>query len=333
MKLARLSVENFRGLEDGDYDFVNPSTGAPLDLVVVTGGVASGKTSFLEAIGALKESVGGYGLPPDRQKLLRRGAVAGRIAGTWVLSQDEQRRAGLAGERWQTAVSLGSDAPPDVDANLRRLLAEFFREPTHGKVEYVPAQRRLVTSGRAGPPPLSEKAEGRARLARDADKYAMLLPWLVEVAVRDALDLTHEVYERGVVLRAKARDSLAPVKKGVADLLPHLRLVGLDAAGDDGRLVFEHASGARLTSGELSEAEQQAVLLSAVFHRLALHHSIVLLDTPELGVAPEAQPAFLRGILGLGSDNQLFVATSSATIVGEAPTYQIVRLRRQGGPA
>jgi hypothetical protein len=327
MKLSRLSVQNFRGLPDGDYGFAHPVTGAPLDVVIITGGQAAGKTSLLEAIGTIKESVGGYGPPPDGLALLRKGATGGRVQGTWLLSPDEQRRAGLSGESWPTSVSLGTrPVPPPPDGKLRRLLAEFFRESTHGKVEYFPAARRLLGAERGAPPPLSNKAEGRARLARDGDKYTALPTWLIEVAQRDALGLSHEVSERGVALKTTVRDALAPVKAGIAELAPHLRLLGVNAGRGDPRLAFKHASGAELGLDDLSDAERQAVLFAGAFVRLGLHHSVILLDTPELFLPPERHAAFLRGILSLGTDNQVFVATSSASIVSEALPHQLVRL-------
>ena len=93
MKLLRLSLENYRGAPNGAYAFTRPESGAPLDVVYVTGAPSSGKTTFLEAIAALKESVGAYGSPPDPARLLRRGVTSGRIEGTWLLSPAEMELA------------------------------------------------------------------------------------------------------------------------------------------------------------------------------------------------------------------------------------------------
>src|SRR3954468_15356408 len=84
MKLTRLVLENFRGAPSGNWSFTGPD-GAPLDTVIVTGPASSGKTAFLEAIAALKESVGAYDMPPATRRLLRRGASAGKVEGTWQL--------------------------------------------------------------------------------------------------------------------------------------------------------------------------------------------------------------------------------------------------------
>src|SRR5271170_5980115 len=94
MKLTRLVLENFRGAPSGAWSFTGPD-GAPLDTVFVTGPASSGKTAFLEAIAALKESVGAYGMPPLTRHLLRRGASAGKVEGTWRFTAEEMTRADL----------------------------------------------------------------------------------------------------------------------------------------------------------------------------------------------------------------------------------------------
>jgi hypothetical protein len=71
MKLLDLTAEGLR-IPDGTYSFRAVRNGAPHDIVLVTGPPASGKTSFLLAIAALKEAFGPYGSPPDLRRLLGR---------------------------------------------------------------------------------------------------------------------------------------------------------------------------------------------------------------------------------------------------------------------
>jgi hypothetical protein len=327
MKLLRLALQNFRGVPDGEYSFADPHTGAPLSTVLVTGGPASGKTSFLEAIAVLKETVGGYGAPPDARRLVRYGRAAGRIEGTWLLTPEEQRRGGLGESTWPTEMGLGDRAGHvERDDKLARLLSQYFREATHGKVEYVPSRRRVATPGRAAAPPISEQAEGRQRPARDPGKYAPLLAWLTESARGNLAELGQIVEQRGVVRRAALPDSLAPVKRAIADLAPHLRLLGLDSGDSAAGLAFARATGERLSFEELSDSEHQAVLFAALFARVGLGHSIVLLDTPELFIHPTAQARFFQSILALGEDNQVFAATSSSALLDQAVPRQIIRL-------
>lgn len=332
MKLLRLILQNFRGVPDGEYSFTDPRTGAPLEAVLVTGGPASGKTSFLEAIAVLKETVGGYGAPPDARRLVRHGRSAGRIEGSWLLTPDEQLRSGLGESTWPSEMGLGDRAGHvERDDKLARLLAQYFREPTHGKVEYVPSRRHVAMPGRAAVPPLSEQAEGRQRATRDPGKYAPLLAWLVDAARGDLAELGQIIEQRGVARRGSLPDMLAPVKKAIATLAPHLRLVGLDAADSPSGLAFARSTGERLGFDELSDSEHQAVLFAALFARIGLGHSIVLVDTPELCIHPAAQARFFQSILALGEDNQVFAATSSAALLDQAVQRQIIRLSGGAG--
>lgn len=50
MKIVKLRVKNFRGIDEFERDLVNPLTGKALDTVVFAGPNGSGKTSLLESI-------------------------------------------------------------------------------------------------------------------------------------------------------------------------------------------------------------------------------------------------------------------------------------------
>src|SRR6185437_7005790 len=232
MKLTRLTLENFRGVPDGSYAFTRPSDGAPLDVVYVTGPASSGKTGFLEAVVALKESVGAYGIPPDSARLLRRGARSGRIEGTWLLSAAEMARAETKQATWTTTLELGGEGVQALaEPALRELFQAYSHDPERGKLEYFPANRRLAERRGAKPPPLD--AEGALRAGTRPDKYAFLEAALVDLALSDGLKAVEEASARGILLRSDQRDSLAPYREDIAELAPSIRLVGVDMTGKD----------------------------------------------------------------------------------------------------
>jgi hypothetical protein len=330
MKLLRLHLENFRGAPNGVYSFVHPSTGAPVDTVLITGPASSGKTSLLEAIAALKESVGAWGSPPDAARLVRRGAATGAIEGTWLLSTSEVERAGAKQATVVTRFPLGADAPfPELDVGLRDLFSAYDHDPNHGKFEYFPSNRRLTP--RAGDKPAELAREARLRLGTSPTKYASIKRALIDLALRDGVKTLEESASRGVLFRSDQRDSLLPYRRDLAGMLPHLRLLGVDLSGDAPELSFERDDGARLLLDDLSDSEQQAVLFVATFRRIGLSRSIVLVDQPELGLHADAQLGFVRAIEGLGVDNQLFLATGSLEITRTAAAHQVIRLGGQRG--
>ena len=328
MKLLRLVVENFRGAPNGAYSFVHPSTGAPLETVLITGPAASGKTSLLEAIATLKESVGAWGAPPDPARLIRRGAAAGVIEGTWLLAPSEVERASAKQATVISRFELGANAnPPEMDVGLRDLLSAYDHAPEHGKFEYFPTNRALAP--RAGAAVRDLAGEARQRLGSSPTKYASLQRALVDLALRDGVKTLDEAASRGLLFRSDQRDSLLPYKRELAGMLPHLRLLGVEMEGDAAALAFERDDGARLGLDDLSDSEKQAVLFVATFRRIGLSRSIVLVDQPELCLHADAQLGFVRAIEGLGVDNQLFFATGSLEITRTAAAHQIIRL---GGP-
>jgi hypothetical protein len=328
LKLLRLVIENFRGAPNGAYSFAHPSSGAPVDTVLITGPASSGKTSLLEAIAVLKESAGPWGMPPDPARLIRRGATSGAIEGTWLLSAAEIERAKAKQANVVTRFELGAAARvPDVEPGLRELFVSYDHDPARGKLEYFPANRRLAPRG--GAAPLDVEAEARQRLGSSPTKYASIKRALVDLALRDGVRTLEEAASRGLLFRSDQRDSLLMYKRDLAGMLPHLRLLGVDLESGSPELCFERDDGARLGLDDLSDSEKQAVLFVATFRRIGLSRSIVLVDQPELCLHADAQLGFVRSIEGLGIDNQIFLATGSLEITRTAVAHQLIRLGGQ----
>jgi len=325
MKLLELELQNFRGAPDGVYSFRHPQSGAPLPLVLVAGGAASGKTSFLEAIVALKESVGSYGAPPSPGRLLRSGAQAGYVKGTWLLTPAEMVLAESAEAVRATALPLGPGQPPPHDPGLERLFAAYSRDPGQCKFEYFDSGRRLTP--RVGMDPDQGGAK-HLRLTRRPDKYAGLEQVWLRLAAEDGLLALQQTSAQGILLRADQRDSLAPYKATIAALAPTLRLAGVGLDGDAPRAWFEQPDGATVELYDLSDGEQQAVLLAAMHHHLGLQTSVVLLDMPELFQDEVGQARLLQGLAGLMQKGQLIAATGAGAVVEAAAGHPILRLDR-----
>lgn len=333
MKIKKLVTRGARGVPDGSYSFCRPD-GTPHDTVFVTGPVGAGKTSFLELVAAAKESIGAYGRAPDPGAYLRRGAREGWIEATWLLTSDEARRAGLSDPEHTARFDLGGAPAPAPSPRLREVFARCFHAPTHGKFEYFPANRRLSSGPTpAALPPLSESAEAALRLTKDPDKYAYSRAWLFERGRGDAFAAVEAVSASGVLLRGAEPDSLAAVKRSVAALAPHLRLLGvLDRAGKP-KVMFRRVEGTEVELDELSDGEHQAVLFAVTFARLGLSSSVVLVDYPELFQSPDRHAPFVSALRSLGTDNQLVLATTSERLLSAAAREQVISLPAPGRAA
>ena len=329
MKLLKLQLENLRGVPDGTYPFLHPARGNPHDLVLITGGSGSGKTSLLGAIATVKELVGGYGPPPDVARLRRSGTTTGSIVATWQLSEQEATRSEIRGDSLVTEVVLADGPTPLFDAPVRSLFAGFSTDVSRGKFELFPASRRISLAP-AAPGRPSGFTEPRHRLSSEPSKYHGARAALVEMAVSAAMRAAERLGARGVITRWEEPDAFAAIKRSVEGLAPWLRFTGVQQDERGARVCFQRDSGAEVELADLSESEQQALLFAVVFDRLGLSRSIVLIDTPELFLPPDEHASFLRTLAGLGADNQIFAATTSPALLEMVSPTQIIRLGTKG---
>ncbi len=327
MKIASLTLDGVLGAPDGTYSFIGKD-GLPAPVVLVRGDETSGKTSFLRAIAALKEQVGAYGAPPRPSALLKRGRAAGRIAATWVLSDEERALGGLDRAEHQAELFL-SDATvqPLVDAGLRKVFANAQPLPGVGRLELIPALRQIVAAAE----PLPEPVDVTKRARDDADKYAGIAGWLIERAMADGAGALRAVDERGIVTSWDRPDSLAGVRTAIHSLLPGLQLRGVDTSGGRHRVTFARGDGAALDLFELSTSERDAVLLALVVHRYRLDHSIVLLDEPTSTLGPTRRAARLRAFSELAAGMQVIAASSADDLARAAPRQLEIVLGKEGG--
>lgn len=335
MKITALSFENVRALPDVELPLGEASKN-PFPVLLVTGPMGSGKTRLLEAIAAWKEAIGPYGMGPRQEDWARSPDVPGAIQGTWQLSDDEVKRGQLSSNSVSVRVEVGAGAAaPAAPLGLKRLLSAFFREETHGKMEYFPASRHLSTAPLPVPlDALDEKTEGPLRTSKDGAKYGIERAWLTARLSADLATAGATLAGRGVLLSGQAPDSLSAVRSALSLLAPHLRLLGLGARGTKSVPRFaRRPAGSRALSeqtevdlDDLSDGERQALLFALAFGRLRLSRSVVLIDSPELFLHPADHARFFEVLCRLGRDNQVIAATCSKSILDSAPPESVLDL-------
>lgn len=309
MKIQRISVSGFRGLPDRSFDFVSPATSRVADLVLVTGGPSTGKTSLLTAILAAKEHVAPYGIPRSPGEYLRHGEASAKVRLDWLFTAEECARTGLS--RPDVAMEALLPSPMTDSRNdpaLIELLSKYDPSPKIGKVEYFHEGRRLIDSA---VPALGSASlpEARNRLTTDDAKYAFA-SYLAEVYLgfHDAPDakegarrINEFVAAFGRVTKTKEFGGVDKTARGVLALFRDPRV------------------GRFFTSRELSGSERQALLFALTFVRSGINDSVVLIDGLEQGVGDSAARAFLDGVRELGVGNQIIATTSSRALLAEPP--------------
>jgi hypothetical protein len=320
MHLLDLESESFLGLPDGKYSF-SRAEGVPLPLVLIGGGPSSGKTSLLEAIIALKESVGTMHVLREPSRFLRSGAKAGRLSGTWLLTAEEQARAGLDEPTYTAELSLVGGPVRAPEPALEEVFKGRSSESGVGRFEYFPCNRQLERR-----PGQALEALSPLRLTRRSDKYAGIEQALLRLAVADGLAALARIESDGILLKGDQRDSLAGYRAAIAALCPRLRLTGVELADSEAFVWFERDDGATVELYGLSHGEQQGVLFALTYMVYSLRRSLVLIDEPELHIHPGARLRFLNALAGLGEGNQIIAATSASELLEGVPRHQVITL-------
>ncbi len=364
MKLTHLETKNVLGAPDGAYTFAGDD-GEVCNVTAIVGGAGAGKSSLLEAVTVAKETIGAYGHAPTVSRVLRHGQRAGRVATTWLLSENERQV--LAEQRSATAQPVAPvegdspapensnatatgtadaksaavdavlrvsrdfdiDAPPKrPDRALQDLFSRYSRSPKQAKMEYFPANRQILPELWKEPTgPLRDRQEAGPRLTRSPLKYGFVRQLFFNVVVAEGMRLQQLLAAEGMVLPSEELDLLAPYKEAVALLAPDLCLVRVEALETGSADVwFAHRDGREMELSSLSASEAQAVLFATTFIRQGLRESLILIDVPELHVHRSQQAAFLRGLVSLGHGSQFIVATNTPEIVSEIEGARTIEL-------
>lgn len=321
MKLLRLETYRIRGLSDRVYSFTEPRTGAPLPVALITGAPASGKTTLLDAIAAAREAAGPHGAVGAARRFVREGTRDARITTTWLLSEAEQRAAGVEQAAHVVPWAVGAGAlRAEIEPRLRRVFAA-------DKTEYFPADRRVGDVPRMPSAHPSKEAMARVRGAPAGDKYTCLTEVLRDLATAEAARVAEAVRERGIAMKQSPTGALGSFDKAITALLPDLRLAGFDLGGD-GRLRLLRRTREVVCLGELSHSEREAVIFALAFSVLDLSGALLLIDEPELHIHAAARVSFLQALVSLRQDNQIIAATGAAEIQAAASPGQVFDLSR-----
>jgi len=301
MKIQQATFIGVLGVPDLTLDLTDARTGVPHAMVVVSGPGASGKTRMIEALIAAKEAIRPYGPMATGASWIGASSAA-KIRITFHLDEAERDFSGTTSPTVNGEVIFLPDrADAEADDGLRAVLGRYSHNPSYGKVDYFPAERRIPTF----PPfPGLGPAEQRAlRLAKDQRKYGSVLPFL-------------RTLDQDVARRERFAASLAA-------LSPTCRYVP-DASGETIPRCFSSRGSAPVTAAQLSHGEADAVIFAATAATIALDHSLVFVDRPDLHIRDLSH--LVSGLASLGQDNQLFL-TGGPELAAAASGAHVVTLK------
>ena len=309
MKIKKVHIQGFRGIENLELDFCDPS-GKPLDLVVIAGANGSGKTSILEAVALAC----GYELPAkkaDPQHNTRLGCEDFEIRLTLAL-RGLKKEGEVIKRRTAPKQSLFSQE----DIELRETPIEYFSSWREPKL----VGGRSVSVGKKGkrPQPTEDNRlwiikqhliDLTAR--RGFEQQASLIPIQEEPPFRAIASAWGKFYKNQWF-------DTRPVSKEV------------DAGFDLYRV--DQATDQRIPVDDLSSGEIELLTLLGWFAiKKDFGDSILFFDEPELHLHPTWQRKILKALKIVLPTTQIICATHSPQLISEVDPENMFLLKTVDG--
>jgi predicted ATPase len=328
MKLKKLTIENFRGIEHFEHDFTD-ELGRVRDLTVIVGPNGSGKTAILDAIWFGLKDILKYDLQRDRfrpepQFIVRQGQSQAQVTYEFMFSSTF---VDWIKEKWVSQGHPELHIPPEdltmhVDWSypddsltykqtpfnqaLFLMLSRPHRENNPllsiGSGVYLFDQERAIET-----PPVDNIS------ARNNDSIRQtLVNWGVKDKVIRKNNNRGNLYVR---VQEAFNQICAPRKMGE---------VYTPSSTDEYFIEFFDSNNLPYTFDGLSSGERQVLNFLVRYFERKLSHAIVLIDEIETHLHPTWQQAMLNYLVRSGDNNQFIVTTHSPHIMMAASSSAII---------
>lgn len=332
MRIREIEFYNFRCFRGHRrFSFVDPLTDAVRPVTVLAGSNGSGKTTILEAINAMLDSV----IHPESQpELLREAKDTGAIRLAVELTSDEispasrKREHNARGEPHILNLVVGRrHLGPDVPgtSGLRRALQlavsamEKGQDPLRGGVLFFPHDRRLNVVRSAVIEEVPSTNEWIFRFT-PSDKWQGSLQQLwAWQDYRDLADFRQRMEE------ASAHDRTIPDRPNLGPFVSSIESVlgqGRTIVVSDGHPYVSvpwaaEGSKTRVRLDQLPSGEQQILLLFGELARRRRPGAVIMIDEVENSLHPTLQRLVMWNLRRIARewDAQVIVATHSLEVI------------------
>lgn len=356
MKLKRVAIKNFKGLESIEFS-MESSAQNPRALTALLGDNGSGKTSILQAI-ALTLSMATrktrdpstfqwHGFLPERVSSLGPTFVELAIA----FEKEEIDLTSELFEAWQESLptewkQLKKIVPPSEHSEVTLR----FEQGRINALQGFEAQNQFL--GRYYVRELmNTRPELRDRFSKLGDvfwfdQHRNLGSSIVEYAAAEGQK--RQNWQSGVELlreylvgwwghhttpQRRGKDYIIPLESLFQKIFPGTKFIGImprdipEAKAKDFYFLIDR-DGRTYDLAEMSSGEQAVFPLIYEFVRLDIQRSIVLMDELELHLHPPEQQRLLAALPKIGPDCQFMITTHSEFLTSVIPNEYEVRLDR-----
>jgi predicted ATPase len=352
MKLASLSIQNFRGIANRDFPFTD-ELGRVNPVTLIVGPNTSGKSSILDAIWFGLQQAIGYGslrrdFRSDPEFVVQTGKRFSRLHFNIEISEDERVRI----HQWKNdLIELGDIRPfKDSDQLKGELVWTYPPQPGYNEQgyqypngfdwlllqgkDYARRLRRLQAHSRkglhlAGGVYLFEQERqiitGRKTLAGNNGSHEV-----EEDQTPDMLQILIDLGIRSKLGQLPAHDDwYQQIQAGYAAICSPGRMGDVFTRGADSEYNIEFIrtdGSSNYTFHGLSSGERAVLNFLVQYFAKRMFNSIVLIDELELNLHPIWQRTLMRFFEQRDDGNQFIITTHSPTLREYIPDRAIIEL-------
>jgi len=315
------------------------------NVVVIAGGQGTGKSSVLEAIAYFKENLGPYYSTWADPSVVNVNAPFAEITIKFEVYPEEKEylqkvhNRSLSVSELSGSIRIGKNGNiiqqnrPDELYLLLRSYDERKSFPGVGVFEYlnplrVMRKKSITTISIGG---FSDPEEKRRRIVYAEGKFEMTKDYIAQLAMKDLQKIDFIVKnEKRKVGVEDVGDSLEPIKKIFAQLLPPKKLAYVDFSSSPLKIIVSTPNG-EIDVDNLSSGEKEILFVFTELLKLNLKNSIILFDEPDLHLNQEVERKIVEQLKSLGPNNQFWIATHSFGIMDSVDYDQLFRLDNYSG--
>ncbi len=355
MQIKKLLIENFRGIEKFERDFVD-DFGNPAKVILLVGPNSSGKTSILDAIWFSLMSEMGYDLQrenfrPEKEFIVKTGENFTKVELIIAIGESELYNINL----WKRQLN----AKPEHDINANEVTVTWTypaqanyrkvkRERYYGGYQYNIANGWVLLQGRYYHRKLSKLSaktiRGRETVGGvyffEQERRILSAPVKsYEISKED--DMTNESSEldiRSLLIGFGVRDSFGKfpkeqswywkIQQGFNEICaPHtMGNIYTQSSDSEFEIDFRDAKGNSYGFDGLSSGQRSILNFLVHYMYKQMFNSIVLIDELEMHLHPTWQRNILNYLRNRDDGNQFIIATHSPTLAMYVPNEHIINL-------